>query len=610
MCAVTFPAYGGKKMANERLRELRTLMKVRNVDAYYVPSSDFHDSEYVEDYFKCRAFLSGFTGSAGTMVITQAFSGMWTDGRYFVQAKKELEGQDTRLMAMGEEGVPTIEEYLMDHMPEGGVLGFDGRVVNAAQGRKFETMMAEKHATLSVGDDLAGEVWDERPILPAPEVWALDVKYAGETVAEKLSRLRAAMKEKDATVHILSSLDDVAWLFNIRKNSDDGNVLAPAFALITEDTARLFIASRKFSPELRAYFEKNHVTIEKYDAIYDAVAELKNETVLLEPEKVNFALYKKIDASNRIVEAMNPTSLMKAVKNPVEMENLRKAHLKDGVALTKFLYWMKKNAGKVALTETEAAERLEDYRKAGEGYLGPSFTTISAFGSNAAMCHYHATKEQESPVETDGFYLVDSGGQYYEGTTDITRTIVVGPLTEEEKEHFTITAMGTLRLGNAKFLHGCIGINLDYLARQAFWERGLDFNHGTGHGVGYLLNVHERPNGFRWKMVPERMENAVLEEGMLTSDEPGIYIEGSHGIRTENLMLCRKAEKNMYGQFMRFEFVTMVPIDLDGIDTQYMTEKDVELLNNYHKEVYEKISPYLEGDEKEWLKEATRTISK
>ena len=262
------------------------------------------------------------------------------------------------------------------------------------------------------------------------------------------------------------------------------------------------------------------------------------------------------------------------------------------------------------MDEVSVAEKLESFRKEQESYIEPSFGTISAYGPNAAMCHYQATKEDFSVLQPKGMYLVDSGGQYYEGTTDITRTIVVGPLTEEEKEHFTITAMGTLRLGNAKFLHGCIGINLDYLARQAFWERGLDFNHGTGHGVGYLLNVHERPNGLRWKMVPERMENAVLEEGMLTSDEPGIYIEGSHGIRTENLMLCRKAEKNMYGQFMRFEFVTMVPIDLDGIDTQYMTEKDVELLNNYHKEVYEKISPYLEGDEKEWLKEATRPISK
>ena len=595
-------------MANERLRELRTLMKVRNVDAYYVPSSDFHDSEYVEDYFKCRAFLSGFTGSAGTMVITQAFSGMWTDGRYFVQAKKELEGQDTRLMAMGEEGVPTIEEYLMDHMPEGGVLGFDGRVVNAAQGRKFETMMAEKHATLSVGDDLAGEVWEERPILPAPEVWVLDVKYAGETVAEKLARLRTAMKKEHATVHILSSLDDVAWLFNIRKNSDDGNVLAPAFTLITEDEARLFINSRKFSPELCAYFEENHVAVEKYDAIYDAVAGIRNETVLLEPGKVNFALYKKIDASNRIVEAMNPTSRMKAVKNPVEMENLRKAHLKDGVALTKFLCWMKKNAGKVELTETEAAERLEDYRKAQEGYLGPSFTTISAFGSNAAMCHYHATKEQESPVGTDGFYLVDSGGQYYEGTTDVTRTIAVGHVTDEMKEHFTLVMMGMLRLMNAKFLYGCRGLNVDYLARGPLWERGFDFNHGTGHGVGFLSAVHERPNGIRWRIVPERQDSCVLEEGMLTSDEPGLYIEGSHGIRTENLSLCRKAEKNEYGQFMCFENMTFAPIDLDAVDISVMEPSDVRMLNAYHKEVCEKLSPYMTEEENEWLKEATRPI--
>ncbi len=439
-------------------------------------------------------------------------------------------------------------------------------------------------------------------------MWVLDVKYAGETVAEKLARLRAAMKKENATVHILSSLDDVAWLFNIRKNSDDGNVLAPAFALITEDEARLFIASRKFSPELRAYFEENHVAIEKYDAIYDAVAEIRNETVLLEPGKVNFALYKKIDASNRIVEAMNPTSHMKAVKNPVEMKNLRKAHLKDGVALTKFLYWMKKNAGKVELTETEAAERLENYRKAQEGYLGPSFTTISAFGSNAAMCHYHATKEQESPVGTDGFYLVDSGGQYYEGTTDVTRTIAIGHVTDEMKEHFTLVMMGMLRLMNAKFLYGCRGLNVDYLARGPLWERGLDFNHGTGHGVGFLSAVHERPNGIRWRIAPERQDSCVLEEGMLTSDEPGLYIEGSHGIRTENLSLCRKVEKNEYGQFMCFENMTFAPIDLDAVDISVMEPSDVRKLNAYHKEVYEKLSPYMTEEENEWLKEATRPI--
>ena len=349
------------------------------------------------------------------------------------------------------------------------------------------------------------------------------------------------------------------------------------------------------------------MTIEKYDAIYDAVAELKNETVLLEPEKVNFALYKKIDASNRIVEAMNPTSLMKAVKNPVEMENLRKAHLKDGVALTKFLYWMKKNAGKVALTETEAAERLEDYRKAQEGYLGPSFTTISAFGSNAAMCHYHATKEQESPVGTDGFYLVDSGGQYYEGTTDVTRTIVLGPVSQTIKEHYTAVAKGMLQLTDAKFLYGCTGRNLDILARQPMWDQNIDYKCGTGHGVGYILNVHEGPQGIRWRFTGNQKE-VPIEAGMDVTNEPGIYIEGSHGIRIENVMVARNGVKNGDGQFMYFDTLTWAPIDLDAIDVSVMERKDIERLNRYHAQVREKMTPYLNEEEAAWPKEATRAI--
>ena len=418
------------------------------------------------------------------------------------------------------------------------------------------------------------------------------------------------MKENGAEVHILTALDDIAWMLNIRGNDIPCNPVVLSYLVLTETESHLFIQEETLNEKVKQYLADLGISLHPYDAVYDFVSGITGKTILLEKAKVNYTICQSVMGSNTIVNVMNPASSLKAVKTPVEMENIRKAHIKDGVAVTRFVYWLKKNIGKIPMDEVSVAEKLESFRKEQEGFIEPSFGTISAYGPNAAMCHYQATKDNFSVLQPKGMYLVDSGGQYYEGTTDITRTIVVGPLTEEEKEHFTITAMGTLRLGNAKFLHGCIGINLDYLARQAFWERGLDFNHGTGHGVGYLLNVHERPNGFRWKMVPERMENAVLEEGMLTSDEPGIYIEGSHGIRTENLMLCRKAEKNMYGQFMCFEFVTMVPIDLDGIDTQYMTEKDVELLNNYHKEVYEKISPYLEGDEKEWLKEATRPISK
>ncbi|MBQ2426247.1 MAG: aminopeptidase P family protein [Lachnospiraceae bacterium] len=595
-------------MANVRLEKLRALMEAHNMDAYYVPSSDFHDSEYVEDFFRCRAYVSGFTGSAGTLVVAKDFAGVWTDGRYFVQAKKELEGQDVELMKMGEEGVPTIDAFLAEKLPEGGVLGMDGRVVNTGIGRGFEKIVAKKNGSMAIRHDLVGEVWETRPELEAPVVWVLKEEFSGESTQSKVARLRAEMEEKGADLHVISTLDDIAWLLNIRKETTDGNVLPTAHVLVAKDSLRLFINSSRCSDEVMAYFAENNIQVEKYEDIYEAVAAVKEQKILLEPDKVNYALSSSIDASNVVIEAMNPTSLMKAVKNPVEVENLRKCHIKDGVALTKFIYWIKQNVGKIELSETEAAEKLEEFRKAQEGYLGPSFSTISAYGANAAMCHYHATKENESMVEANGFYLVDSGGQYYDGTTDVTRTIVVGPATEEMKKHFTWVLMGTLRLANAKFLHGCRGMNLDYQARGALWQQGLDFNHGTGHGVGFLSSVHERPNGIRWKIVPERMDSCILDEGMFQSDEPGLYIEGSHGIRTENLLICHKAEKNMYGQFMNFETLTFTPIDLDGVDISVMEPSDVRMLNAYHKECYEKISPYMTEEENEWLKEATRAI--
>ena len=595
-------------MANVRLEKLRALMEAHNMDAYYVPSSDFHDSEYVEDFFRCRAYVSGFTGSAGTLVVTKDFAGVWTDGRYFVQAKKELEGQDVELMKMGEEGVPTIDAFLAEKLPEGGVLGMDGRVVNTGIGRGFEKIATKKNGSMAIRHDLVGEVWETRPELEAPVVWVLKEEFSGESTQSKVARLRAEMEEKGADLHVISTLDDIAWLLNIRKETTDGNVLPTAHVLVAKDSLRLFINSSRCSDEVMAYFAENNIQVEKYEDIYEAVAAVKEQKILLEPDKVNYALSSSIDASNVVIEAMNPTSLMKAVKNPVEVENLRKCHIKDGVALTKFIYWIKKNVGKIELSETEAAEKLEEFRKAQEGYLGPSFSTISAYGANAAMCHYHATKENESMVEANGFYLVDSGGQYYDGTTDVTRTIVVGPATEEMKKHFTWVLMGTLRLANAKFLHGCRGMNLDYQARGALWQQGLDFNHGTGHGVGFLSSVHERPNGIRWKIVPERMDSCILDEGMFQSDEPGLYIEGSHGIRTENLLICHKAEKNMYGQFMNFETLTFTPIDLDGVDISVMEPSDVRMLNAYHKECYEKLSPYMTEEENEWLKEATRAI--
>lgn len=593
---------------NERLNQLRRLMEERHIDAYVIPTSDFHESEYVGDYFKCRKFITGFTGSAGTAVVTAREAGLWTDGRYFVQAARELEGSGFKLQKIDEEGVPTVEEYLADVMPEGGILGFDGRVVNSQLGEAIEEALEEKHVTFSYEEDLVGRIWADRPQMSAEPVWILEEKYAGQPAAEKISGLRTDMREARATIHILTTLDDIVWLLNIRGNDIPFNPVVLCYAAVTEKDFYLFINEKTLDKQVREYLEGLKITIKPYNDIYEFVKALRSEKVLLESSRINYAIKNNLDVSNKIIDKMNPTVMAKAVKNPVEIENERRAHIKDGVAMTKFIYWLKKNIGTMDMTEISVSDYLEELRRQQEGNLGLSFNTISAYGENAAMCHYSATPESNQALKPEGLYLIDSGGQYYEGTTDITRTVVLGPITDEEREHFTLVAMSMLRLGHARFLYGCRGLSLDYIARQPMWERGLNYNHGTGHGVGYLLNVHERPNGIRYKIVPERMDSAIIEEGMICSDEPGIYIEGSHGIRTENLIVCRKAEKNQYGQFMEFEYLTFVPIDLDGLDAGLMERRDIEYLNEYHRQVYEKISPYLTDEEREWLKEATRAV--
>ena len=593
---------------NERLEQLRKLMAERHIDAYLVPTSDFHESEYVGDYFKCRKFLTGFTGSAGTAVVTAEEAGLWTDGRYFVQAAKQLEGSGFTLQKMGQEGVPTIEEYLQQVMPEGGVLGFDGRVINSQMGAELKELLEDKNVTISYGEDLVGQIWTDRPELSAEPVWILEEKYAGKSAAEKIADLREEMKKEHAGVHVLTTMDDIVWLLNIRGNDVPCNPVVLSYAVVTMDQFYLFINEKTLDDKVLTYLDELQVIVKPYNDIYEMVKGFRQERVLLETSKTNFAIVNNLDSSNKIIDKMNPTAMAKSIKNPVEIENERRAHIKDGVAMTKFMYWLKKNIGKIPMTEISVSDYLEELRRQQEGNLGLSFDTISAYKENAAMCHYSATAESNKELKPEGLYLVDSGGQYYEGTTDITRTMALGPITDEEREHFTLVAMSMLRLGHVKFLYGCRGLSLDYVAREPFWSRGLNYDHGTGHGVGYLLNVHERPNGIRFKMVPERMDNAVLEEGMICSDEPGIYIEGSHGIRTENMIVCRKAEKNQYGQFMEFEYLTYAPIDLDAIDVNLMERRDIQYLNEYHKAVYEKISPYLTEEECEWLKAATREV--
>ncbi len=607
-------------VVRDRLDALRKLMKERGMDAYMIPTADFHESEYVGEHFKCREYMTGFTGSAGTALITMDEACLWVDGRYYVQAAAQLKDSTVTMMKMGQEGVPSLGVYLEDKMPEGGCLGFDGRVVNAAEGLALEEMLRERGARISYGEDLAGMIWQERPELSAEPAWVLDERYAGKSALDKIADVREAMEKAHASVHVLTSLDDIAWLLNIRGNDILYNPVVLSYALVTMDQLYLFVNSSvlegKAYPYLedakgisvREYLERTGVTVMPYDGVYDMVEGIKNEKVLLEKCRVNYAVYRLIDGSNKVIDRMNPTASMKAVKNDVEIENEKRAHIKDGVAMTKFIYWLKKNTGRIPMDEISVSDYLGKLRMDQEGCIGLSFATISAYGAHGAMCHYSATPESSIPLEPRGLYLIDSGGQYYEGTTDITRTIAMGPVTDEEKEHFTLVLMSMLRLGDVKFLHGCRGLSLDYAAREPLWRRGLNYEHGTGHGVSYLSSVHERPNGIRFKMVPERQDNAVMEAGMITSDEPGVYIEGSYGIRTENLVLCVEDEKNEYGQFLRFEYLTYVPIDLEVIDREIMTERDVELLNRYHEQVYEKISPYLDEDERVWLAEATRAV--
>lgn len=591
---------------NDRIYELRRLMKEKNIDAYIVPSADNHQSEYVGEHFKSRAYITGFTGSAGTAIITHNEAGLWTDGRYFIQAEKELSGTDIRLYKSGNPKVPTIEEYLDIVLPENGSLGFDGRVISMSEGKHYAEKYAYKNITIVDKYDLVGEIWKNRPVMSEYPAFLLNEKYSGESTASKLNRIRTAMKEAGATIHLLITLDDIAWMLNIRGRDVMYSPLVLSYAAIMQDCVHLFINEVKLSSEIKNSFSKDNVILHPYNDIYYFVSQLdSDEIVLLDPARLNYALYSNIPADIKIVEAMNPSILFKATKNEVEIENIKKAHIKDAVAHTKFLYWLKTHLGKETITELSASEKLERFRAEQEGFLWPSFSPISAYGAHAAMCHYSSSRETNCELKEGTFYLTDTGGNYIEGSTDITRTVALGEVSDESKLHFTNVLRGNLALSKAKFLYGCTGTNLDILARQYLWNIDLDFKHGTGHGIGYLLNIHEAPCRIGWQ---SRGEETVLEAGMILSNEPGIYIENSHGIRLENELLVRKGTKNEYGQFLHFEVITYVPFDLDAIDVSLLREDERKQLNAYHKLVYEIISPYLDEKEREWLKVNTRGI--
>ncbi len=593
----------------ERLALLRREMQTRNIDIYIVPTADYHGSEYVGEYFKARQYITGFTGSAGTAVITPERADLWTDARYFLQAEAQLAGSGVTLRKMGEEGVPTLSEYLVQVFPQGGCLGFDGRTVSAAQGRDFQKLAEEKGGSLLTSEDLVGRIWLDRPSLPEGKAWLFGPEYAGKSTPDKLREIREAMAAAGASRHVLTSLYDIAWILNLRGSDIESVPVILSYLAVTAEDCLWFVREEVLTDELRAYLRDCGVETGPYDGIYNYVGSIPaGEKLLVDLGTVNWRLCSSLPAGVVVRDQANPSTQMRAIKNETEIACTREAHLKDAEVMCRFLYWLKKNVGKLPMTEISVSETLAKLASGQPGFLELSFGTICGYGEHGAIIHYGATEESNVPLRPEGLLLLDSGRHYLEGTTDITRTVALGPVTEEMRRDFTRVARANLNLMYARFLYGCSGMNLDILAREPFWEEGLDFKHGTGHGVGHVLNVHEGPNGFRWRRSPDRSEHAVLEEGMITSDEPGIYREGEYGIRLENELLCRKGEKNEYGQFMYFENLTFVPFDLELIDPEGLDGRELQRLNDYHRQVYEKVSPRLSPEEAAWLREATLPI--
>ncbi len=567
-----------------------------------VPTDDFHASEYVGDYFKTRAWLSGFTGSAGTLLVGHEFAGLWTDGRYFLQASQQLEGTGITLMKMGEEGVPAIAEYLNDHLTKDSTLGFDGRCVSAG-------FVKELNECKIVYDrDLVGEIWTDRPALSKKPAWLLEEETCGLTRREKIALIREEMKKKGAQSLLLTALDDIAWLFNMRGNDISYNPTALAFCIMTEKEVRLFIQKGVLNAQQEIQFVMEGIMLDAYLNVYEYVKTLPQKNIWLNDQKTSYALMENLPKAMEIMKGMTPVAYTKCIKNQKEQENMRNAHLKDGVAMTKFMYWLKQNVGKESMTEISAAECVKNFRKAQKDFVEESFHTICGYEAHGAIIHYSATEETNAEIHPEGLLLVDSGAQYLDGTTDITRTVAVGPVSEQAKKDFTIVLKGNLRLGAAKFKEGCTGENLDVIARGPLWEYGMDYNHGTGHGIGFVLNVHETPTRISCRKLAGYGENDILKAGMILSNEPGYYSEGQYGIRHENLLLVKKAEKTASGQFLEFETLTLVPFDLDAIDVTLLDCREKQLLNDYHERVYGAIAPHLTEEEQAWLKNATRAV--
>ncbi len=580
-----------------RIAALRQKMEEHSLSAYLVPSSDPHQSEYLPENYKTRAYISGFTGSAGTVVITKTKAILWTDGRYFLQAENELKGSGIELYRMAEPNVPTINEFLKAGLKKGEKLGMDGKVVSL---QMYEAMQKElTEIELITGIDLIGEIWNDRPSPVLSKAFVHEEKYTGKNTKNKIAEVRKMLTEKNADSTVIGALEDVCWLFNIRGRDVKCNPVVTAYALVDQTKAVLFINNKQISEEVKSYLASQEVQIADYEDVFTQAEKLTG-TVYLDPSRTNVYLKSKI--KTEIKKGLNLTSSLKTVKNSVELQNFDDAMEKDGVAMVKIIKWVEENAAK-GITEWDVSEQLLKFRAEGKDFIEESFETIAGYGPNGAVIHYAPSPQKCAKLEPKSFLLLDSGGHYINGTTDITRTIMLGSLTQEEKENYTLVLKSHINLACAKFKAGTTGFALDTIARTPFWDLGKDYKHGTGHGVGYVLSVHEGPQSISGRYV-----DAPMQIGMVTSNEPGIYIAGKHGVRIESLIVTEEFMKTEHGEFHQFRTITLCPIDTRPIIKEMLSEKEIEWLNNYHKEVFERLSPYLNDEYKAFLEEKTKKI--
>lgn len=588
---------------NNRIAALRAHIAQEQIQAFIIPSTDPHLSEYVAPHWQSREWISGFTGSAGTVVVTAKDAGLWTDSRYFLQAARQLEGTCITLYKEMLPETPNIPEFLSAHLQEGDCVGIDGKMFSAEEVEHLQKELKKSGICIKSIADPMQLLWTDRPAMPLAPAFVYDTKYAGMSFTEKLPAVRQAMEAAGADSLLLSALDEIAWLLNIRGNDVHCNPVVVSYLLIEKDKVNYFVQPQKVTPELAEYFSANGISVHPYEEIGHYLNSFNAHSILMNPAKTNYAIYSAIRPGCLIINGASPVALLKAIRNKLEIAGIHAAMQRDGVALVKFLKWLDEAVPAGKETEISVDKKLHTFRAAQPLYMGESFDTIAGYKEHGAIVHYEATPETDVTLKPEGFLLLDSGAQYLDGTTDITRTIALGPLTEEEKTDYTLILKGHIALAMAVFPEGTRGAQLDVLARMPIWKERMNYLHGTGHGVGHFLNVHEGPQSIRMNENP-----VALQPGMVTSNEPGVYKAGSHGIRTENLVLTVPAGEGMFGKYLKFETLTLCPICRKGIIKELLTAEEIGWLNDYHRTVYEKLSPDLNNDEREWLKEACKAV--